>query len=48
VSNFTALLCQEHVTVNAMMRMSALYHTIALCWIFIVLTHLDNSPQVDV
>jgi len=36
MNNFSAISCQEQVTFNKMMTMSALYQTSAINWIFIV------------
>ena len=46
MSKVSAISWQEQVTFDEMM-MSALYETNTLSWIFIVLTHWNNSPRID-
>jgi len=47
MSNFSVISRREQVTFDEMTRMSALYKTNSLSWIFIVLSHWNNSPRVD-
>ena len=45
LNNFSAVSWREQV--NEMMMRSALSQTNTLSWIFIVLAHRNNSPQID-
>ena len=47
LSNFTAISWREQLIFNEILMRSVLFYTFRLCWIFIVLSHWNNSPWID-